>query len=268
LKQDELFLPKEENMYLAYIFLGLAVGIMVGFMGIGGGVVLVPALVHLLHMDQHTAQGTSLFMQLPPLGLGALVMYWKKKQVDLRAGVACALGMLLGGYFGSKMAIHLASKDLRELFGLFLIVAASLLWHRPASSTIVNCETNTSSWARVVQISLMACVVGVAGGMFGLGGGVLLVPLLVIVFGFEQHCAQGTSLVALVPPTGLLAFLNYASTGKVSWTVGLWLMPGVFFGAMAGSRWAQRLSPEGLRRVVAVVMVAIGVWETYSAWRN
>jgi uncharacterized protein len=258
----------EGIVYLAYIFLGLAVGIMVGFMGIGGGVVLVPAMVHLLHMDQHTSQGTSLFMQLPPLGLGALLMYWKNKQVDLRAGVACALGMLLGGYFGSKMAIHLSSKNLRELFGLFLIVAASVLWHGPASPTIVRREMNSSSPMRVLQISLMACVVGVAGGMFGLGGGVLLVPLLVIVFGFDQHCAQGTSLVALVPPTGLLAFLNYASTGQVRWTVGLWLMPGVFFGAMAGSKLAQRFSPNGLRRVVAVLIVVIGIWETLSAWRT
>ena len=259
---------EEESLYLAYIFLGLVVGIMVGFMRIGGGVVLVPAMVHFLHLDQHTAQGTSLFMQLPPLGLGALLLYWKEKQVDLRAGVACALGMLLGGYFGSKVAIHLSSKHLRESFGLFLIVAAVLLWHRPASPTIAKCAENTKSRTRLLQIFSMACVVGVAAGMFGLGGGVLLVPLLVIVFGFEQHCAQGTSLVALVPPTGLLAFLNYASTGQVDWKVGLWLMPGVFLGAMAGTRLAQRLPPEGLRRMVAVVMVVIGVWETFSAWQT
>ena len=116
-------------MYLACVFLGLAVGILVGFMGIGCGVVLVPAMVYLLRLNQHTSQGTSLFMQLPPLGLGALLMYWKRGQVDLRAGVICALGILLVGYFGSKMAIHLSSKDLRELFGVFLIVTAVLLWH-------------------------------------------------------------------------------------------------------------------------------------------
>jgi len=117
-------------MYLAYISLGLAVGILVGFMGIGGGVVLVPAMVYLLHLNQHTAQGTSLFLQLPPLGLGALLMYWKKGQVDLKAGLTCALGFLLGGYFGSKMAIGLSSKDLREWFGLFLILTAAMLWRK------------------------------------------------------------------------------------------------------------------------------------------
>jgi hypothetical protein len=141
------------------------------------------------------------------------------------------------------------------------------LWHRHDSSTNAWCE-GQSGWTRLTQISLIGCVVGVAAGLFGLGGGVLLVPLLVIVFGFEQHCAQGTSLVALVPPIGLLAFLNYASVGQVNYTVGLWLMPGIFLGAMGGSRLAQRLSPEGLRRVVAVVVMVVGVWEAISAWRS
>ena len=117
-------------MYAVYVLLGLIVGILVGFMGIGGGVVLVPAMVYLLHLDQHTAQGTSLFMQLPPLGLGALVLYWKTGQVDLNAGLICALGFLLGGYFGSKMAIGLSSRHLREFFCLFLILTAAMLWRK------------------------------------------------------------------------------------------------------------------------------------------
>lgn len=117
-------------MYAVYVLLGLVVGILVGFMGIGGGVVLVPAMVYLLHVNQHAAQGTSLFLQLPPLGLGALLMYWKKGQVDLKAGSISALGFLLGGYFGSKIAIGLSSKHLREIFGLFLILTAAMLWRK------------------------------------------------------------------------------------------------------------------------------------------
>jgi hypothetical protein len=118
------------SMYAVYVLLGLVVGILVGFMGIGGGVVLVPAMVYLLHVNQHAAQGTSLFLQLPPLGLGALLMYWKKGQVDLKAGSISALGFLLGGYFGSKIAIGLSSKHLREIFGLFLILTAAMLWRK------------------------------------------------------------------------------------------------------------------------------------------
>ncbi|HXN65527.1 MAG TPA: sulfite exporter TauE/SafE family protein [Candidatus Acidoferrales bacterium] len=116
--------------YAEVILLGLVVGVLVGLMGIGGGVVLVPAMVYLLHMDQHVAQGTSLFLQLPPLGLAALLVYWRKKQVDLPAGAICALGFLFGGFFGSKIAIRMDSRDLRGAFGIFIMVAAVLLWRK------------------------------------------------------------------------------------------------------------------------------------------
>jgi uncharacterized membrane protein YfcA len=125
-----------------------------------------------------------------------------------------------------------------------------------------------NSAMRLFLILLMAIGVGVTSGLFGIGGGALLVPLLVLLFGFEQHCAQGTSLIALVPPTALLAFLNYAHAHEVNWTVGLLIMPGVFFGAMVGTRLAQKLSTEGLRRAVAVVVLVIGVWEISSLWRK
>jgi len=114
----------------AIILLGLAVGIAVGLMGVGGGIVLVPALVYLVGMDQHTAQGTSLFLQLPPIGIGALYLYWKNGNVDLRAGGVCAAGFLLGGYLGSFVAVRIPPRDLRALFGLFLMFAAVMLMHQ------------------------------------------------------------------------------------------------------------------------------------------
>ena len=116
--------------YLGVVLMGLAVGVLVGLMGIGGGVVLVPAMVYLLAFDQLMAQGTSLFLQLPPLGLGALLVYWRKKHVDLWAGIMCALGFLLGGYFGSKIAIQMNQRDLKGAFGIFVLVAATLLWFK------------------------------------------------------------------------------------------------------------------------------------------
>jgi uncharacterized protein len=130
-QQERAILSFHSPMTLIVLLLGLAVGVLVGLLGIGGGVVLVPALVYLLHMDQHLAQGTSLFILLPPVGLGALREYWKQGQVDLRAGILCALGMLVGGYFGGLIAVPLASRNLKGLFGCFLILAAFLLWRKP-----------------------------------------------------------------------------------------------------------------------------------------
>jgi uncharacterized protein len=99
-------------------------------MGIGGGIVVVPALVYLLGMDQHMAQGTSLFMLLPPIGLSALWTYWKKGAVDLKAGIVCAAGILTGGYFGGLVAVGMPSRWLESLFGFFLMIAAVLLWRQ------------------------------------------------------------------------------------------------------------------------------------------
>ena len=118
-------------MTLALILLlGLAVGILVGLLGVGGGAVLVPALAFLFHMNQHAAQGTSLLILLPPVGLGALREYWKQGHVDLRAGILSAAGMLLGGYLGSLIAIPMQARHLRALFGCFLMLSAVLLWRR------------------------------------------------------------------------------------------------------------------------------------------
>ncbi len=115
-------------MSFTILFIGLCAGVLVGLLGIGGGVVLVPALVHLLHMDQHAAQGTSLFVLLPPIGLGALLEYRKKGDVDFRAGIFCAAGMLVGGYIGGRIAVPMSSEHLKAWFGGFLMLSALLLW--------------------------------------------------------------------------------------------------------------------------------------------
>lgn len=114
-------------MSFLVLLLGLGVGLAVGLMGVGGGIVLVPALVYLLHFGQHLAQGTSLFLQLPPIGIGALHTYWKNGQVDLRAGLVCAAGFFVGGYLGSFAALKIPPRQLEMIFGIFLMGAALLL---------------------------------------------------------------------------------------------------------------------------------------------
>jgi len=121
---------------------------------------------------------------------------------------------------------------------------------------------------RLLAIFLAACLVGVASGLFGVGGGVLLVPLLVLVFRFDQHLAQGTTLVALVPPTGLLAFMQYYRAHEVNLVVGLLVMPGIFLGGIAGSQLAQHLSPVRMRRAFAGFIFVLGIWQAVSALRH
>ena len=113
-----------------------------------GGVLLVPALVHLLHMDQHAAQGTSLFVLLPPIGLGALLEYRKKGHVDIRGGIYCAIGMLVGGYIGGRIAVPMSSEHLKAWFGGFLMFSAFMLWGKASKrKPAANAATATEGGA-------------------------------------------------------------------------------------------------------------------------
>jgi hypothetical protein len=257
---------------LLVLSLGLFVGVLVGLLGIGGGVVLVPAMVYLLHYDQHLAQGTSLLIMLPPIGLGALRMYWKNGQVDLRAGLYCAAGFLLGGYVGGLIAVPMPSYQLRGIFGCFMIFSAILLWRKSTQKTSSPAtdskQASSHSPLRSLGVFLAAAFSGVASGLVGIGGGTVLVPLLALLFGFSQHRAQGTSLVALIPPTGLLAFLAYAKAGYVNWQTGLLLIPGVFIGGFLGALLAKRLNPRRMREVFAALLFLLGVSQVFSAWRR
>lgn len=119
---------------------------------------------------------------------------------------------------------------------------------------------------RSAGILAAATVCGVASGMFGIGGGVLLVPLLGLLFAFSQHRAQGTSLIALIPPTGILALMAYAKGGFVSWKTGLLLIPGVFLGGILGGMLAKRIRPRSMREIFAGILFALGAWQAFSAW--
>jgi uncharacterized protein len=254
---------------LIILAIGLVGGVLVGLLGIGGGVVLVPAMVYLLGYDQHLAQGTSLFVLLPPIGFGAFREYWKNGEVDLRAGIYCAIGFLLGGYVGGRIAVPMPSRHLRGIFGCFLILSAIPLWMKTQGLFLgaePATQVNRDSLPRTLGILSIAAVSGVAAGLVGIGGGVLLVPLLGLLFGFGQHRAQGTSLIALIPPTGLLAFLAYAKAGYVEWQTSFLLIPGVFLGGILGGLWARRLDPRRMRQVFAALMLLLGLWQVFSAW--
>jgi uncharacterized protein len=109
---------------------------------------------------------------------------------------------------------------------------------------------------------------GIASGLFGIGGGVILVPILGLLLGFSQHRSQGTSLVALIPPTGLLAVIAYAKADYVSWQTGLLLIPGVFLGGIGGGSLARRIPAAKMRRVFATLLFLLGAWQVFDALRG
>jgi uncharacterized membrane protein YfcA len=105
---------------LILLSIGLGAGMLSGFVGIGGGVVIVPALVFLLGLSQHEAQGTSLFVLVMPVVFLALTNYWKTGNVNWKYGVIIAIAFIIGGYFGSKLSLKLSPQIVKLVFGLLM----------------------------------------------------------------------------------------------------------------------------------------------------
>ena len=110
------------------LLVGLVVGMVSGVVGIGGGILFVPALVWLLGMSQHRAQGTSLGALLLPVGLFAFLEYYRKGNADLRVALLLAAGFLAGGYFGAVGAQHIPELWLRRIFALTLVAVGGRMW--------------------------------------------------------------------------------------------------------------------------------------------
>ena len=105
--------------------IGLSAGILSGMIGVGGGIVIVPALVYFLGLTQHEAQGTSLAMMIPPIGILAVYNYYKADQVNLKYALILATFFVVGGYLGSKITIDfIDEKTLKKFFGSVMLIAA------------------------------------------------------------------------------------------------------------------------------------------------
>lgn len=110
------------------VLVGLVVGLVSGVVGIGGGILFVPALVWLLGMDQHKAQGTSLGALLAPVGFFAFYEYYRKGNADIRVAALLAAGFLVGGYFGAVGAQYIPDIWLRRMFALTLFAIGGHIW--------------------------------------------------------------------------------------------------------------------------------------------
>jgi uncharacterized membrane protein YfcA len=113
------------------LLVGVTVGVISGIVGIGGGVLFIPALIWLFGMDQHKAQGTSLGALLAPVGIFAFYEYYRKGNADLRIALLLAAGFLVGGYFGAVAAQHVPELWLRRIFaGMLLVIGARMFFSR------------------------------------------------------------------------------------------------------------------------------------------
>ncbi len=107
-----------------YLLLGLVAGIFSGLIGIGGAIIIIPALVILFGLSQHTAQGTTLALMVPPIGLLAAWIYYKQDFVDIKIAAFICIGFFIGGLIGAKFATEIPDEILRKIFGVVLLAAS------------------------------------------------------------------------------------------------------------------------------------------------
>jgi len=110
--------------FLPYVLLGLLAGALSGLIGIGGGVIIVPALVFLFGFSLHQAQGTTLALMVPPIGILAAWTYYRQGYVDMGVTAYICLGFLVGGFFGAKVATVLPNVVMERIFGFALLLIA------------------------------------------------------------------------------------------------------------------------------------------------
>ena len=140
---------KNKNMdtqtILIIILVGIAAGILGGLVGVGGGIIIVPALIYFIGFSQKTAQGTSLGLIMLPVGILGVLQYYKQGHVDFKVVGMLAVGFLLGSYFGSKIALSLSQETVKKIFAILMIViAVKMLFFDKEKKEGVNSHTQNN----------------------------------------------------------------------------------------------------------------------------
>ena len=104
-----------------YILIGLLAGICSGFLGIGGGTLLIPVMIYMFGLTQHQAQGTTLALMIPPIGLLAALRYYQSGNVKISMAAFICIGFFVGGYFGAQLVHHVGDQALKKIFGIYLL---------------------------------------------------------------------------------------------------------------------------------------------------
>ena len=112
------------SQIIILIVVGLAAGLLGGTLGVGGGVIVIPALILIFGFSQHSAQGTAMAFMLPPVTLLATINYWKNGYVDWKVALILSAMFFIGAYFGSMLSINLPERILKKIFGIFLVLIA------------------------------------------------------------------------------------------------------------------------------------------------
>lgn len=232
------------------LWIGLVSGLFGGLVGLGGGIVAMPLMNAFLKLSQHKAVATSLVMVVFT-GLTGAITYAVQGSVDWVAALLIFPTAMITARFGALFANRLPEWKLKRFFGWYLVFVASMLLFKPY---IPHMEQALEGWLRVLPLAFAGALGGFASGLLGLGGGTITVPIMVLLAGLEQHTAQGTSLLAMVPSAMVGSYTHYTH-GNLQREVVPGLVAGIIAGAFVGGLLAGQLPEFWLRLVFAVVLI-------------
>ena len=243
------------RLLVIYLAAGLGAGMLSGLLGVGGGIALVPLLVIALKWQQKPAQATALVL-VSMAALAGVVGYAAAGDVAWLPAAFILAGGLTGAWVGAILVQRIHAHWLQVAFGVVLIAAAlRLVW--PSSGGAVPLESSPALTPMLAVVyALSGIIMGLLSALFGIGGGIVLVPFLVTLLDFDQRLAAGTSLAVMIP-IALLGAVRLTRPGLTQWSVGVRIGIGGIVGGVIGSQLALRLPIDVLAWGFAVLLLVV-----------
>lgn len=254
-------------MVVGLLVLGVAVGIFSGLFGIGGGVVMVPSLIALFGLNILDANATSLAAMLLPVGILGVITYYRAGYIDWRNALWISAGLLLGSFFGAELAVNVNEGLLAKLYAAFLLFIAvgyldiPYLFKKKRSDQM---KPEVPAQKAIWGFILLGVVAGVIAGMFGKGGGIVIIPALVKLFHYDIKSAAATSLAALQLPVGLPSVIVYANGGHLNYLYAGLIALGIVLGAFLGTKIAVRMPVSIFKKVFAVFLLGVAFFMVFK----
>jgi uncharacterized membrane protein YfcA len=245
---------------------GLLIGILASMTGVGGGAIIVPLLSVLYAFSPTSAIGTSL-ATIIFTATAATITYWHQKRIFFRTGILLAVATAPGAVIGAYLTTAISATVLSVAFGVFLIlVAVRMLMEVFSKQKQQNASTNQQSESELFHLGrnriylavFLGFLAGIASGLLGVGGGLILVPLIVFTLGVDMHIAVATSMFTIIF-TSLSGVGQHYLLGNVNLTYAFLLGAGSMIGTQIGAYIYKRASNRALRGIFAVILLAISI---------
>lgn len=183
----------EPVSFVPVLVVGVLAGFLAGLFGVGGGILIVPALVLVTGMEQRLAHGTSLAAVLP-IAVASVITYATNGNVDFVVGLWLAIGAVVGAVIGTRLLHVLPERTLAMLFIVMLVVSAIRLF----TASEATGRGSIDVWTALALIGV-GLATGILAGLLGVGGGIVMVPAMILLFGVAPVVAKGTSALVIIP---------------------------------------------------------------------